>query len=179
MVFLEHAVDDAPSSRISRWWAAYGQGGSVSLPLVMVDSGYRWSNGPVSYASVYRAMVDAALTRPAEAALAVTRERRGSTLELEVRVTNLADVTLQPSNSATVHAIAYEETHVADTDRYVRATDSVAVGTLAPGESADYSLRLTLPADVAWDRVHSVVLVDYRPGGATGPYDMLAADRQE
>jgi hypothetical protein len=73
-----------------------------------------------------------------------------------------------------VHAIVYEETHVADTDRFVRAVVSTAITSLAPGDTATFTLEVSLPG-ANWSRLHSVVLADYRPAGATGPYDMLQA----
>ena len=38
VVFIEYDVDNPPGNRVSRWWAAWGSGGSVYLPLIMVDS---------------------------------------------------------------------------------------------------------------------------------------------
>jgi len=177
VVFLEHPVDTAQGDRISRWWAAYAGGGSVLLPLVMVDSGYRHSYGSVAFSSAYRAMVEDALARPPEARLEVARQRVGSAYRFDVQVTNLSPVTLGSGNQAALHAIVYEETHVGDTDRFVRGVTSISIPSLPSGTAADYSMTVAL-GSVNWNRLHSVVLVDYRPGGSTGPYDMLAADLQ-
>ena len=116
-----------------------------------------------------------ALARSPEARLVVSRQRVGNRFAFEVQVTNLSQATLDSSNGAKLHGIVYEQTHVADTDRYVRGVTSVAMSALPPGETAEYSFEVALGA-VDWTRLHSVVLVDYRPGGTTGPYDMLAAD---
>ena len=177
VVFLEHAVDTAPQRRIDRWWAAYGSGGSVTLPLVMVDSGYRHSNGYEGFYQVYRAMVEDALARPAQAHITVERQRVGSAFRFTVRLTNLSGVTLGSGNLARLHAIVWEDAHVGDTDRFVRGATSVPIAALADGETGTFALEVALQG-VNWDALHSVVLVDCRPGGAAGPYDMLQAVRQ-
>lgn len=177
VVFLEYDVDDPPGDRISRWWAAWGGGGSVILPLVMVDSGYQISNGYVNFYQRYRDMVEAALQRPAEARLEVERERVGDSFRFQIRLTNRSDATLSPTNSATLHVIVYEEVQVADTNRWVRAATAQPIADLPPGESQSFSVEIPLQG-VDWSRLHSVVLADYRPDGADGDYDMLQADHQ-
>jgi hypothetical protein len=52
VVFLEHPVDSAPPSRYGRWWAAYSSGGTVGLPLIMLDSGNQISNGWLDFYNV-------------------------------------------------------------------------------------------------------------------------------
>ena len=177
VVFLELNVDDPPGDRISRWWAAWGSGGSVYLPLIQVDSGHQISNGYVSFYTRYRAMVEAALQRPPLARLEVDRERVGDAFRFQVTLTNLSDATLGTANGAALHAIVYEETRVADTGRWVRAAAARPITSLAPGESRSYTLEVPLTG-VNWDRLHSVVLADYRPDGAGGPFDMLQASHQ-
>jgi hypothetical protein len=173
VVFLEHDVDNPQGDRIDRFWAAYGPG-SVTLPLVMVDSGEQISHGYVPFASTYRAMVDSALSRPPMARLVVDRQRVGNSYSFEVQVTNLSETTMSSSNETSVHVIVYEETHVADTDRFVRGSTSVGITSLLPNETKTFNLTIGLH-NVNWSRLHSVVLVDYRPGGA---YDMLQAAYQ-
>ena len=175
VVFIEYDVDNPPGNRVSRWWAAWGSGGSVYLPLTMVDSGNQISNGSVAFAQRYRAMVDAALERPAAARLEVNRERVGSSFRFDIELTNLSDVTLSSANSATLHVIVYEEAHVGDTDRWVRAATYRSISSLPPGETASFSVEIAPQGVVDWDKVHSIVLADYRPGGATGAYDTLQA----
>ena len=54
----KHSIDSTDAqflARKQRWWDAYQVGGSVSLPLVMVDSGNQFSNG-VQTIDVYRNM---------------------------------------------------------------------------------------------------------------------------
>jgi hypothetical protein len=176
VVFLEYDVDNPPGDRRDLWRAAYGIG-SVTLPLVMVDSGHQISNGFEAFATVYRAMVESSLARPPLARLVVERERIGDTFSFEVRLTNLGEVTLSSSNHARLHAIVYEEAHIADTGRYVRAVASTAITSLAPGATATFTLEVSLPG-ASWNRLRSVVLADYRPAGTTGPYDMLQASHQ-
>ena len=80
--------------RYNRWWAAYGAGGSVYLPLVMADSGHQYGSGPVSYYSVYRGYLDAELARPAGAELSARATRIGNHYMVSVDVTNRSGVTL-------------------------------------------------------------------------------------
>jgi len=175
VVFIEYDVDNPAGNRVSRWWAAWGSGGSVYLPLIMVDSGNQISNGSVAFAQRYRAMVDAALQRPAAARLEVNRERIGNSFRFDIALTNLSGVTLSSANSATLHVIVYEEAHVGDTDRWVRAATTRSISNLPPGEAASFTVEIAPQGVVDWDKVHSVVIADYRPGGTTGAYDTLQA----
>ena len=175
VVFIEYDVDNPAGNRINRWWAAWGSGGSVYLPLIMVDSGNQISNGSVAFAQRYRAMINAALQRPAAARLEVDRERVGNSFQFDIALTNASDVTLSPANSAMLHVIVYEEAHVADTDRWVRAATYRSISSLPQGETASFSVEIAPQGVVDWDKVHSIVLADYRPGGSTGAYDTLQA----
>lgn len=174
-MFLEYDVDDnAFYSREGRWWAAYGAG-SVILPLVMVDSGNQISNGSEDFYTVYKGMVHAALARPALAEIEAYRWRAGDKVTFSAQVTNRSGVTLSGGNAATVHAIVYEETQVAITGRYVRAVASTGISSLAPDATATFELETSELVDVDWDKLRYLVLVDYRPAGSSGPYDMLQA----
>lgn len=143
----------------------------------MVDSGNQITHGYEDFYNVYKAMVDIALARPAQADITATWQRVGDKVRFDVRLTNLSLVTLSSSsNSATVHAIVYEDAHVADTDRFVRATVSTDItSSLAPGATASFVLETADLSGVNWDKLHFIVLADYRPGGASGAYDMLQA----
>jgi hypothetical protein len=174
VVFIEYDVDNPAGNRVSRWWAAWGSGGSVYLPLIMVDSGNQISNGSVAFAQRYRAMINAALQRPAAARLEVDRERVGNSFQFDIALTNATDVTLGPANVATLHVIVYEEAHVGDTDRWVRAATFRSISNLAPEATATFSVEISPQGVVDWDKVHSIVLADYRPGGS-GAYDTLQA----
>jgi len=176
VVFLEYDVDNAPYSRVSRWWAAF-DGGSTTLPMVMVDSGNQISSGYVDFYDEYKAMVDRALARPARAEVQAYWWRVGDKVGFYVQVTNLSDVTLSSSaNSAAVHGIVYEDAHVGVTDRFVRAAVSTPiVSELGPNATGTYTMETSELIGVNWDRLHFVVLVDYRPLGSEGAYDMLQA----
>jgi uncharacterized repeat protein (TIGR01451 family) len=184
-LFLEQNVDQPLGSRINRWWAAHG-GGSASLPLSMVDSGHQITSGytdATSTYNTYKAMVDAALARPALAEIEAHSQRSGDRLHFDVQLTNRSGVTLSSSNSATVHAIVYEEHTPLDpnvdhiTGRIVRAAVSTGISPALPdGATATLALETAeLNNVVDWDKVHTLVLADYRPGGTSGAYDMLQA----
>jgi uncharacterized repeat protein (TIGR01451 family) len=183
VLFLEQNVDSPLGSRRDRWWAAHG-GGTVLLPLNMVDSGVYISNGYLgdSAHDTYKAMVDAELARPGQAEIVALAQRLGNSFHFEGQLTNLSGVTLSSGNSATVHAIVYEEHTPVDpnvdhiTERIVRAAVSSPISSLADGATTSFVLDTAeLSSVVDWGKVHTVVLADYRPGGSSGAYDMLQA----
>ncbi len=176
VVFLEQDVDTpVDSSRRSRWWAAFGTG-SVTLPLVMVDSGNQISNGFEDFYTKYKAMVDASLARPPQANITAQCQRVGNKFHFDIQVTNLSGVTLSGSNSASVYAIVYEDGATSGlTKRYVRASAWTSIVSLANGATGNFNLDTPDLSGVNWDKLHCVALVDYRPGGFTGAYDMLQA----
>jgi hypothetical protein len=175
VIFLEYNVDNPPAPRIQRFWAAFG-GGYATLPLTMVDSGHEIHTGYMSgIYEVYKGMVDAALTRPPGAVLRSTWERIGNHVHFSVQVTNQSGVTLGPSNSAAVHVIVYEENHIQYTGRFVRAAVATGISNLANNASANFTLDTPDLVGVDWDELNFLVLVDYRPNGVSGAYDMLQA----
>lgn len=177
MVFLEHSVDAPLGRRQDRWWAAHGSGGTVYLPLVMADSGHGFASGTTNFTSVCRSMVNTELARPAGADLEAWAERSGNTVRVWARVTNRLATTLSAAaNSATFHALVWEEARVGTTGRYVRGSPWVAVeAPLATGESAGFALVTPTLVVRDWSKVHTTVLLDYRPGATAGAYDMLQA----
>ena len=184
VLFLEQNVDSPLGSRVNRWWTAYGGGGSVYLPLNMIDSGQYISSNYLGSSAhdTYKAMVDAELARPAQAEIVALAQRVGNSFHFEGQLTNLSGVTLSSGNSATVHAIVYEEHKPEDpnvdhiTRRIVRAAVASPISALAHGATTSFVLDTAeLSSVVDWDKVHTVVLADYRPGGSSGAYDMLQA----
>ncbi len=173
-MFLEHDVDNAPPTRYGRFWAAYA-GGSASLPLVMVDSGNRTSTGYLDFYNVYKGMVDAELARPAQADVRAYYSRMGNKVHFLICVTNLSGDSLGAANSASVHAMVYEDAKVHSTSRYVRAAVAQDIASLASGATASFDLETPDLVGVDWDRLHYVAAVDYRPGSGGGAYDMLQA----
>jgi len=146
------------------------------LPLVMVDSGNQISNGYVNFHNVYKGMVDAALARPAQAEIQAYWWRTGNKVGFYAQVKNLSTVTLSSSvNSATVHAIVYEDARVKITNRFVRAAISTDISNLAPNATATFTLETPDLGDVNWDHLHFIVLADYRPSSSVGAFDMLQA----
>jgi hypothetical protein len=174
VVFLEHDYDNRVGDRYSRWLAADDGIGGAALPLVMVDSGYEIREGKVSYYNTYKSIVNAARQRPADAEIEAISYRIGDSLHFDIDLTNLCGTALDSGNSATIHALVYEEARVLHTGRFVRAATSIGISTpLFHGVTREYALQITL-SDVDWDKIHPLVLVDYRPGGS-GAFDMLQA----
>jgi len=178
VVFLEYNAD-AGFRREERWWAA-SNSSSVTLPMVMSDSGHQVSAGFEDFHTRYTAMVDTALARPAQAALTVTGRREGDTLSYTVQVTNLSGVALGPDNEATIWAIVYEVFDTAGeerlTNRLVRAVAATPVTpSLAPEATTTMAVVTEPLTGVVWEHLHTIVLVDYRPGGTVMAFDMLQA----
>jgi hypothetical protein len=144
--------------------------------MVMVDSGNQISSGYVDFYTVYKNMVDTALARPAQAEIQAYWLRAGNKVVFYIQVTNLSVVTLSSyANLATVNAIIYEDAHVKVTNRFVRATVSTGMATLAPNDIATFTLETPDLIGVNWDNLHFVVFVDYCPTGSVGAYDVLQA----
>lgn len=182
VLFLETDVDsNVLTGRNNRWWTAFG-GGSVSLPMVMVDSGYAISYGYENFHTVYTGMINAALTRPAKAQLSASVQRVGDGLSVHVYVTNQSGVSLGSSNDATMWVIVYETFAEAPGDterltkRYVRALASQGISpALADDASASYNLDVDPLSGVVWENLRIVVLVDYLPAGLSPAYESLQA----
>ena len=179
-MLLEQNVNSTLGMRYNRWWAAYGGGGSVYLPLVMADSGHQYGNGVVDYYTVYKGYLDAELTRPAGATLTARASRVGSRFRVSVDFVNRSGVSLSAGNSATIHVIVYEDIKVGVTSRTVRDAVYTSVTTaITDGASRSFTLETNDVSPVNWANVHVLALADYRPGGTAGAYDMLQADLAE
>jgi len=120
-------------------------------------------------------MVDNALARPAQAEIQAYWWRTGNKIGFYVQVENLSAATLSYSNDARVHAIVYEDARVKVTNRFARAVAYSHISNLAPSATATFNLETSDLAGVNWDNLHFIVLVDYRPSGSVGAYDMLQA----
>ena len=174
MVFIEYDVDNAPNGRLYRWWAAFN-GTLATLPLVMLDSGNAISYGSVSYYNTYKAMVNTALGRQAQAEIQAYWQRAGDRARIYAQVKNLSGVTLSTGNSAAIHVIVYEDAHIKLTDRYGWTAVESSIASLAQGATGTYLLETPDLTGVDWEQLHFIVLVDYLPMGSTGAYDMLQA----
>ena len=177
VLFLEDNVDAPLGRRRDRWWAGYGSGGTVYLPLVMASSGHRISSGSVSFLTVYRAIIDGELLRPPQAEVEAYATRVGNTLRVYARVVNRSPATLSAAaNAATVHAVVWEDKRVHVTARTVRAAPFREIEQpMAPGEVFTAVLDTPVLTGVDWSKLHAVAFADFRPAGATGAFDMLQA----
>jgi hypothetical protein len=175
VVFLEQNVDFPIGSRYDRWWAAYGSGGTVYLPLVMVDSGHQISSGSKpDFKATYRALVDAELARPSQGEIEAYTRRVGSRMRVYARFVSAAGKPLSAArNDATLHALVWEDARVGVTGRIVRSAPWTGISPeVASGREFTATLETPNLASVNWNALHAVVVADYRPG--TGPaYDML------
>jgi hypothetical protein len=175
VLFIEQDVDMPVGGRMDRWWRGWGVGGTVYLPLSMVDSGHQVTQGAEEWSSVFAAMVDASLLRDAAARLEVATERIGNVVRFDIDLTNLSGTTLAAAtNGATVTAMIYKDTAKASSKRVVKAAATAPVLELANGATGEYMIAVAA-ADVDWDDARWVVIADYQPAGANQPYDTLQA----
>jgi hypothetical protein len=176
VLFVEQHVDRSVGNRIDRWWDAYTGFPELGVPLVMVESGYRFTCGSEDYREKYTQMVDAALMRPAEAEIFAGYYRDGNNLQITAEVTNWSGRTLNLDNYATVNVLVYERARVVHTNRFVRAATAQAViYDLPHGETQSFYLEVRNVPVAEWRLARVVVMVDYRPDTASTTYDMLQA----
>jgi hypothetical protein len=177
VVFLE--VDEVyhkVGNRDQIWWAVWNKN-SASWPMVMVDSGHQISSGYLDFHTKYKEMIDAELVHPPQAEVTGSVHRAGNAYQFSVQVKNLTNTPLSSANDAHVYAIVYEDAHVGVTSRIVRATVSTSITGLAPQETKTYSIATADLSDsvLNWDKLHMVVLADYRSSSSPVGYDMLQA----
>lgn len=175
-IFIEYnLLADNAADRLDRWWAASGST-SASLPLTMVDSGYKWHSGFSNYSqsyTIHKSMVDDALARPPEADVSATYTRVGDAVRFNVRVTNHSGITLDNTNYAAVHVIVYEDSRVQYTGRFMRAHAATPIASLDDDATGDFVVNTSALSGVDWSKLHFIALVDYVTD--TGAYDMLQA----
>jgi len=173
VLFLEQDVDEPLGGRFDRWMLGYRGSDTIYLPLVMVDSGNRVSNGSEDFHAVYSFMVDTALVRPVTANMVVESERVGDDLHLAVRLTNWSGTTLGPANSATLTALVYEESTTTAVP-VIAAAGTTPITTLADGATGEFTFEVGV-GSADWDLIRWVVIADYQPVGADYPFDTLQA----
>lgn len=174
VVFIEH---DPTSPRVSRFWSAHG-GGTVGYPLVIVDSGHRYTDRSASgtnFYNVYKGFVDAELLRQPAAEVYAQYTRVSNHFQVQVKVKNLSGVTLSSSNGATVTVIVYEDALVNATNRYARGVVMQTFST-ALANNAERTFTLNTPDLDPWDwsGLHIIAMAEYRPSGSNA-YDTLQA----
>lgn len=174
VVFIEHSLD---SPRLNRFWSAHG-GGTAGYPLIIVDSGIRYTDRLLSgtdFYNIYKGMVDAELARGPKGDVYAQYTRVSNHFQVQVKVKNLSGVTLSSSNGATVVVIVYEDAPVTATYRYSRGVVQQTFST-ALANNAERTFTLDTP-DLEpwdWDALHIIAMVEYRPSGSTA-YDTLQA----
>lgn len=162
MIFLKYNVDEDSGDRLSRWYAAHEGDDLIMLPLVMVDSGLKISNGWIDFYPVYKDMVETALARPPEADIVAHWWRSGDRVEVVARLTNLQAETLSPyDNGVTLFAVVYEENPTQPTNRFVRVVGSTQGIELVANETGTYRVTVFDTAGVDWSRAHVAVLLDF------------------
>lgn len=143
----------------------------------MVDSGHQMSNGSLpDFLGTYRRLVDAERPRPPLAAIEAYARRVDDRIRAYVRLRNLSGTALDSAaNHAALSALVWEDKHVGDTGRIVRAAPIFNVAPAVP-DGGELTATLDTPdlAGVGWDALHTVVVADWALG--PGPaFDMLQA----
>lgn len=175
VVFLEDAVYGAKGERITRYQAV---GNAWYFPFIMVNSGRQHTEGPqTDFLAKYTSMVNAEKSRPALVEVAAWHRRVGDIVKIYVDVKNTTSATLGPNSFPTwAHGIVWEATKVAETNRYVRAAMASAAPVIGPGGRAGFTFETAELTGVDWAKLHTLAIVDYKPGGITGStYDVLQA----
>ncbi len=174
VVFVDHDVDDDIAGRRERWWLGYGAGGSVYLPLVMVDSGHQVTNGTEDFHTVYSSMVDTARQRPAAARMTVSTAHDGNVLHFDVELTNTSGTVLSSTNNAALTALVFGGPGNGPDGRRVVASASLPIENLADGDTRTFTLEVTAD-DISWNDIRWVVIADFQPDGPDSPFDALQA----
>jgi hypothetical protein len=176
VVLLAHVWNSA-GTREQRFDAAYPY--SAYFPVVFVSSGHAVFTGPTSPYAQYRSMIEADLARPATGELESWWQRDGNDVVVWATLRNAGTKTLsQAANDATFTAMVYEPIYEFPFQDPVRGATAVPLNTpVAPGASAQVQARVAAPAVADWSHAAVVALVDYRPAGATGAYDVVQAAR--
>jgi hypothetical protein len=174
VVFIEH---DPDSLRANRFWSAHGSG-TVGYPMVIVDSGHRYTDRNASgtnFYNVYKGFVDAELARQPKAEVSAQYTRVSNHFQVQVKAKNLSGVTLSSSNGATVVVIVYEDALVEATSRYARGVVQQTFSS-ALANNAERTFTLNTPDLDPWDwgGLHVLAMVEYRPSGSNA-YDTLQA----
>jgi hypothetical protein len=149
----------------------------------MVDSGQAYSRGaetPEEAYTKYKAMIDAALPRPALANITAQYWREGSTIHVTGTVTNNSEVTLSAMNLAGFSATVKWPGprlpfHVTNQAALYSATTSIEY--LEPGETGTYQVSVPISdQNVNWEQIEVYTMVDYEtaPGAI---FDQLQAAR--
>lgn len=179
VVFLEYYAGLSEGNRESRFIAAFGNYG-YSVPMAIVGSGYRYSQGPADYYNVFKSMIQADQARPpAVDVQAWWRRPEPTVARLYVNVRNTTQLTLDSQHEAAVWGLAWEhKPTLGVTGMYVRAAVRVPLpDPLPPGGAAALVCDLPINLLVDWNNLHFVAAAEHRPGGTSGPYDMLQAVR--
>lgn len=149
------------------------------LPLIDVDSGYRTSfGGQADYYKLFKRMIDEALRRKPGVDILAAYKVVNADVVLSMRVTNHSGVTLSSGNGATLTGIIWAEQKVIHTGRSgfgEQINGLCGKGILLNGETTTCNLTMKDKAKDLGSRGQVLALVDYRPGGASGAYDLLNA----
>jgi hypothetical protein len=175
-LFLEQRPGQGLGDRATRFWAATSSA-APKPPYICVDSGYRSTQGAqTNYYQAYKTLIDQALARPPQAVVTGTALWLGNAISATVVVSNTSQVDLSYAlNRARVHLLVYEQ-DTGLTGALVQGARSQPITQpLLAGTSASYGLTVTGLTYADRTKLRCVALVDYRPGVATGPFDLLQA----
>jgi hypothetical protein len=174
VVLLAHTWNSA-GTREQRVGAAYPY--AAYFPIVFVSSGHALFTGPTSPYATYRSMIEADLARPATGELQAWWQQDGHDVVVWATLRNAGAATLsQAANGAAFTVMVYEPIYEFPFQDPVRGAVAVPLtAPLASGATAQLQARVVTPAPIHWSQAAVVALVDYRPSGTKGAYDVVQA----
>lgn len=188
LVCLEQNSNKPSGTRVSRFWENIKPDSSGSKsstwPNVIVDSGFRWTQGAAKQGStnfgLYEKYIDEAVQQPPLVEIEAYYNRVETTNNIRVTgtITNVSQTTFSYDNKATLWFIAYEDVKVLHTDTFVRKDAAFGLDDpLVPGATIEFDEVIQdLPRDTRMASVKMVVLVDYQPNpGQDRPYHSAQA----
>jgi hypothetical protein len=184
VVFLQYDIDSEHARyRHDRFLAAWQldrdpRDTEPDTPHTMVDSGQSISYGERDFQREYRDMVDAEVPRPPSALVFAQREMPSpSALVVRVQVTNVSTETLlTDDNGAMLHIVVYEGSKALKTGSDIHATRQATFDEpLPPGRTRQFEFTFSDLRGVNLARSEALAMVDYRPDGQKGRYDMMQA----
>jgi len=126
VLFLEYDPDTTGSTRASHFFAAQG-GGSATLPLAMVESGYRCTSGSQDFHTNFAEMIDTVQSMQAMAGLSATWAEVDDNAEVYVTVHNTSGINLT-KNNAHLHILVYAEEGREEESPYTHLTNRYVLG---------------------------------------------------
>ncbi len=173
-VLLEYDFDAFRQGRLDRFSAA--DSSAPYLPLVMVGSGYRTSDGPANYELVYRAMIEDERARPPAVEVSAAWRALGSRARVYLRLHNHSGHRLLVAEEAAIWVVIWQNDDIGVSRTWVRSTTRWPLpADLDDGAAVTAVVDTTGSlAGLPWGQLSCLAMVEERRP-VSGRYDMLDA----